>query len=478
MPADAVDDSAPFALIARKGEELTYLKYSELKTEIAESDVQGVPYRAETPYRAALCSDRGVYRPGDTAHVAAVLRGAGRQGASRGLPVDLRVVDPREREVKKVSLKTNAAGLVTLDVRFEAFQDTGRYRAVLRVADREVAQLRLQRGGVRPRAHEGGRERAEGRATGRRDEVPVTVEARSTSSAARPRAARWSSRAGSSRPSSSRRRTPSTPTACGGQSGADAKAQRAGPGEGRRWMTKGQVTLRCPAQRTAGGFKGPARLVAQAQRVRVRQRPLHAGRGDGARAPGALLPGPAQAGRAEGGGRQGLQVKGVVVDWDGKLVTDAKGVKPVEVEYLRLEAEYGYYYDEAAGEERYQRFLRPVREGRGDGEGGGRPLQPPGDAGQDAAGFLVRVKAGAAQTDLQLEGDGPLLLVGRRERARGPDAAPAEAHQHRARGAAARPAWARPRGAASRRPTGAACCSPPRRTACSPPSGRTWSRAR
>ncbi|HET9452218.1 MAG TPA: hypothetical protein VFO83_15115, partial [Aggregicoccus sp.] len=35
VPAAGLDDSAPFALVARKGEELTYLKYSELKTEIA-----------------------------------------------------------------------------------------------------------------------------------------------------------------------------------------------------------------------------------------------------------------------------------------------------------------------------------------------------------------------------------------------------------------------------------------------------------
>ncbi len=39
VPEDAVDPSRPFALIARKGDDLTYLRYSDLKTEISESDV-------------------------------------------------------------------------------------------------------------------------------------------------------------------------------------------------------------------------------------------------------------------------------------------------------------------------------------------------------------------------------------------------------------------------------------------------------
>ena len=43
-----------------------------------------------------------------------------------------------------MALKTNAAGLVALDLPFEAFQDTGSYHVALRVADREVAAYGLQ----------------------------------------------------------------------------------------------------------------------------------------------------------------------------------------------------------------------------------------------------------------------------------------------------------------------------------------------
>jgi hypothetical protein len=74
-PESDPDPSEPFALLARKGEDLTYLKYEELKNEIADSNVQGEPYVATRPYRAFVYTDRGVYRPGDTAHLSAIVRG-------------------------------------------------------------------------------------------------------------------------------------------------------------------------------------------------------------------------------------------------------------------------------------------------------------------------------------------------------------------------------------------------------------------
>ena len=81
---------------------------------------------------------------GDTAHVAAVLRDQDNKAPPAGMPVELRVMDPREREFKKVTLKTNEAGLVALDLPFEAFQDTGSYKVSLRVAERDVASYGLQ----------------------------------------------------------------------------------------------------------------------------------------------------------------------------------------------------------------------------------------------------------------------------------------------------------------------------------------------
>ncbi|QDE96417.1 alpha-2-macroglobulin family protein [Myxococcus xanthus] len=403
VPAPGVDDSAPFALIARDGEELTYLKYSELKTEIANADVHGESYRSEKAYRASVWSDRGVYRPGDTAHIAAVLRGQDDKAPPAGMPVELVVVDPRERELKKVSLKTNEAGLVTLDLPFESFQDTGSYRVVLNVADREVAIYSVsveefvpERMKVEARTEQAGYLQGE--------EVPVGVEA----------AYLFGGSAEGSPVELTCRLIPSAfkpkenaQYAYGlwRQDGSEPRPVTLGQVQG-TLDAKGQAVLRCPAQGAMGALRGAGALSALASvfesgsgrstqgSVTV---PVH---------PEAYYVGlQGSTGKVKAG--KPFTVKGVVVDWDGKLLAASdKTPKTVDVEFLRLEEEYGSFYDENEGYERYQRYLRPVREGRSTVAVKDGRFSLDVTPGADAAGYIVRVRSGGAQTDLELEGEG------------------------------------------------------------------------
>jgi uncharacterized protein YfaS (alpha-2-macroglobulin family) len=402
VPAQGADTAAPFALIARKGDELTYLKYSELKTEIANSDVQGQPYRASAPYRASLYSDRGVYRPGDTAHVVAVLRDQDNKAPPAGMPADLRVVDPREREFKKVALKTNEAGMVALDLPFEAFQDTGSYRVVLRVADREVATYGLQVEEFVPERMKvtAGVDKA-GYLQG--EVVPVKVEAAylfGGSAEGSPVELTCRLEPSEFKPKENAQFTYGVYR----QKASEAKAVALGQVKG-EVNGKGQVLVECPAKETAGGFKGPAKLVAQAS-------VFEAGSGRSTVGDAVVPMHPEryyvglQSGVKKVTAGKPFTVTGVVVDWDGNLLTDTKSLKPLEVEYLRLEEEYGYSYDEDEGYDRYQRYLRPVREGRATAKVEGGKFQLEVTPAQDAAGFIVRVRSGGAQTDLQLEGNG------------------------------------------------------------------------
>jgi alpha-2-macroglobulin len=408
VPVQTLDASAPFALIARTGEELTYLKYSELKTEIANSDVQGEPYRAQTPYRASIYSDRGVYRPGDTAHVAAVLRDQDNQAPPAGMPVELRVVDPREREFKKVTLKTNEAGLIALELPFEAFQDTGSYRVALRVAEREVASYGLQ---VEEFVPERMKVTASVDKPGYQQGalVPVKVEA----------AYLFGGSAEGSPVELSCRLEPSDfkpkehanfTYGVWRQKATEAKAVTLGQVRG-EVNKQGQALVECPAREGAGGFKGPARLVAQASVFEAGSGRSTIGDTSVPMHPEAYYVG-LQSGVQKVTAGKPFTVTGVVVDWEGRLITDAKALKPLEVEYVRLEEEYGYYYDDEEGYERYQRFLRPVREGSDKAKVEGGKFQLQITPTQDAAGFIVRVRSGGAQTDLQLEGRGRYYWYG------------------------------------------------------------------
>ncbi|TSC32632.1 alpha-2-macroglobulin [Corallococcus sp. Z5C101001] len=402
VPAPGVDESAPFALVARKGEELTYLKYDELKTEIANSDVQGEPYRAEQPYRAAIWSDRGVYRPGETAHVAAVLRGQDNLAPPVGMPVEVRVTDPRELEVRKATLTTNAAGVVSLDQTFAAFQDTGRYSVRMKVADREVASYSLNVEEFVPeRMKVTATTQAPGYAQG--TEIPVAVEAiylfggsaegspvemtcRLESIPFKPKQNAqytygvWRQDGGTPRPVTL------------GQVTAELDA-------------KGQAVLKCPAQAASGPIKGAARLAAVASVLESGSGRASIGEAYVPVHPEAYYLG-LQASTQKVKAGTPFTLSGVVVDWDGNLVTGGTGPKTVSLEYQLLEENYGYYYDEESGYERYQRYLRPQREGEVTVKVEGGRFSANILPGRDGAGYLVRARAGATQTDLAIEGEG------------------------------------------------------------------------
>src|SRR5690606_6569608 len=99
-----------------------------------EARVAGEPYAGERRYRAAIYSDRGVYRPGETAHLVAIVRDPQHVAPQAGMPVQVKLVDPRGKTIRQHSLAVNAAGVVTLDPSFAAFAPTGRYEAQVEVA--------------------------------------------------------------------------------------------------------------------------------------------------------------------------------------------------------------------------------------------------------------------------------------------------------------------------------------------------------
>ncbi|MFO1522583.1 MAG: MG2 domain-containing protein [Kiritimatiellia bacterium] len=77
-------------------------------------------------YEAFLYSDRGVYRPGETAHIRAIVRDS-RRGAPEPFPLELRVIRPDGREAAKAPSKTSPLGATGFDHRFDPAGPVGAY---------------------------------------------------------------------------------------------------------------------------------------------------------------------------------------------------------------------------------------------------------------------------------------------------------------------------------------------------------------
>ena len=399
---DDPDDAVPFAVIARKGDDLTYLRYQDLRADVAESSTSGVPFVADAPYHAAIYSDRGVYRPGDTAHVVAIVRDARDRAPDQALPVDVQVFDPRAKAVRKLALKTNPAGMIELDQAFPAFADTGHWRVALAVADKPLASHDLQVEEFVP-------ERM------RVTVAPVAPELSAGAKAVFDVSAQYLF-GGSAVDSGVELTCAVEPAVFKPEDNGDLTygvAPRGKPvalGEAKDQLDpRGHAAIACPQAEAGTGFTGTAKLTATASVLEA-----GSGRATVKTATATVHPEKfylgvrSKAPRAASG--ETFTVEGSVVDWAGKLAPAAAG--QVHVALAHLETDYGYGYDDASGDSRYDRWLRKVPEGKQDVAVSGGKFSfdvTPGDA---SYGFLVTVTAGKARTELVLDGEYPYEYYG------------------------------------------------------------------
>jgi uncharacterized protein YfaS (alpha-2-macroglobulin family) len=400
VPQDELDPSPPFALLAQSGRDLTYLKFDELEAEVEEARVAGEPYSGERKYRAAVYGDRGVYRPGETAHLVAIVRDARNVAPPAGMPVQVKLVDPRGKVIRQHTLTVNGAGMVTLDPTFAAFATTGRYQAQVEIAGDQVGSHSFRVEEFVPE-----RMKVEARAAQARyllgDAVEVGVDARYLFGGI-PAGAPVELQCDLAQATFQPKQNANFVYGVRVEEGKDPeKAVPLGTVEG-TLDDQGAATLACPQLSQAGTFRGPAKLVARAAVLEAGSGRTTVGETNIPVHPARFYIGLSSATQKVKAGED-LVVQGIVVDWDGKPVGN---VGEVEVELLRLEEEYGWYYDEDLGDETWRRYLRPVPEDRTKVEVEGGRFRMTWRPQADAAGFLVQARAGAARTDLELEGDG------------------------------------------------------------------------
>lgn len=397
--ADPVDPTPPVALIAKKGSDLTYLEFAELEVSLP-TDTTGESGPARAPHRAALWPERGVYRPGETAHVSVLVRGESFQ-APGAVPVLLKVFDPRNKEVRRKVVDLNEAGLVTWDVPFGDYATTGRYRVAAEVGGLEVGHTTLQVEEFVPERMRVGAKAA--KADYRlADVMDVEVDAQ------------WLF-GGSAEGSEAQLTCDIVATTFEPAQNADyhyGPARLAGDPEPRPITLgtasdtlgeAGRATLSCPAPQAAGQLDGPSELVAQVSVLEGQS-----GRATVATARAPVHPADRYVGlrtsAKEALAGTPFTVQGVLVDWKGARV---KGGGKAQVELYRLEEEFGWMWDEDdGGRQVYRRMLRRAKEGGVEAavqDGAFSVTLTPAQAG---AGYLVAVRQGAATSELYVAGSG------------------------------------------------------------------------
>ena len=131
-------EKTPLMYVVSYGSDQSFLPVArnQHRLDLSRFDIGG-EYDGGVPDRlsAYLFSDRGLYRPGETAHLGMIVRSADWRGQLRGLSVELDIRDPRGQSVLRQSLKLSASGFETLDFTSSEAAPAGTYSATLRLID-------------------------------------------------------------------------------------------------------------------------------------------------------------------------------------------------------------------------------------------------------------------------------------------------------------------------------------------------------
>ncbi len=121
----------PTVIIARKGNDLSFIPYDGFNREISYSrfDVGGIRGSDTDTSRelsAYAFSDRGIYRPGETVHLAAIVR-QGNFELEKGTVVRVKVQDARQKLALKQDVVLDRSGFFEIDLPTTLVSPTGRY---------------------------------------------------------------------------------------------------------------------------------------------------------------------------------------------------------------------------------------------------------------------------------------------------------------------------------------------------------------
>lgn len=128
-PAPEGSDLRPYVVVAEAAGDMTFLQVGSADLEASRAFARLPPYQGQR-YAAFLFSDRGVYRPGDRAHLRALVRAPGPALPGK-FPVTLRIARPDGLAFGQYSLALDDWGAAELELRLPDFALTGNYRASL-----------------------------------------------------------------------------------------------------------------------------------------------------------------------------------------------------------------------------------------------------------------------------------------------------------------------------------------------------------
>lgn len=148
--SDYRNDREPVAWLVRRGNDLAFMPYSRNDHRINYSrfDTGGIHTggnRGDSTLRAMVISDRGIYRPGESGHLAVISKRDDWQ-ALPDSPIEITVTDPRGKILRKQRQRLADDGLQELAFELDNSAATGHYNVTVELITNERHDYRRQIG--------------------------------------------------------------------------------------------------------------------------------------------------------------------------------------------------------------------------------------------------------------------------------------------------------------------------------------------
>lgn len=135
------EDFRPYVIVATKNDDVTFLKFDDTEMPVATFDVGGNP-TVISGYEAYVYPERDIFRPGEKARLAAIVRGKGIT-VPGSFPVKIKVTDPRQQSFYESVANTGPQGMISFEMTFPDYSMTGRYKVSLEVANNVIGRAEL-----------------------------------------------------------------------------------------------------------------------------------------------------------------------------------------------------------------------------------------------------------------------------------------------------------------------------------------------
>jgi hypothetical protein len=128
-------DFTPYLITASLGSDLSFVELERRMIPTSDFEVDGAPYLSGG-LEAFLYTERGVYRPGEMAHLAAIVRGAN-QTIPPAFPLRIKITGPDGKIVTEEKATLNEQGATELSVTIPDYLLTGKYLATMLIGENE-----------------------------------------------------------------------------------------------------------------------------------------------------------------------------------------------------------------------------------------------------------------------------------------------------------------------------------------------------